>query len=121
MRFPAFRPHLLQFTASAALASRARRCPSTVPVGWTDSLSASSMTLAPGAQDTATLSVTSTGDASGSYPLDIYVNDVLESAHYGTGSGSYIADGTSPTTVDDLTATIIDCDDSDCRRNKVCR
>ena len=62
----------------------------TVPTGWTGTLSAGSIALAPGASGTATLQVTSpVSAAQGSYGVGSGVASAVGSAHTGDASSTY--------------------------------
>ena len=63
----------------------------TVPTGWTGTLSASSVTLAPGASSNATLNVTSaSGSTAGGYGIGTGISSSIGSAHTASASGTYM-------------------------------
>ena len=62
----------------------------TVPANWTGTLSATSVTLAPGASSNATLSVTSaSGAAAGAYGIGTGISSAVGSVHTGSASITY--------------------------------
>jgi hypothetical protein len=63
----------------------------TVPSGWTGTLSATSVALAPGASASATLAVTSTTTAAaGSYGIGVGTSSSVGSVHTGNASTTYV-------------------------------
>ncbi len=80
---------------------------SAVPAGWTGTLSAASLTLAPGAQGQATLFVRSSeAEADGSRNVLALVSDAASPAHDASGGATYGVDGTPPTVIANLAASI---------------
>jgi hypothetical protein len=62
-----------------------------VPAGWTGSVSPTSLSLAPGSNGTATLSVTSPASAAAAtYSAQLNVSDAASGAHTASGSVSYV-------------------------------
>jgi hypothetical protein len=62
-----------------------------LPVGWTGSVSPSSLTLAPGALGSATLSVSSPATAAaGTYGLTVSASDAATTSHTGSAAASYV-------------------------------
>jgi hypothetical protein len=62
-----------------------------VPAGWTGSVSPASLSVAPGASGTATLSVTSPATvAAATYSAQVNVSDAASGAHAASGSASYV-------------------------------
>ena len=62
----------------------------TVPTGWTGTLSATSVTLAPGASSNATLNVTSaSGSTAGGYGIGTGISSSVGSAHTASASATY--------------------------------
>ena len=69
----------------------------TAPAGWTATLDASSVSLAPGAAWTTTMRVTSPGNAlGGTYSLSVSVLDAAVAVHQGTGTGTYTVAAPQP-------------------------
>jgi hypothetical protein len=78
-----------------------------VPAGWSGTLSASSIVLAPGAQGQRLLTVRSAlGAPDGDGTIAVTASDGTESAHGGAASAVYAVDGTAPTPPSGLSATI---------------
>ena len=78
-----------------------------VPAGWSGTLSSSSVVLAPGAQGQRTLTVRSAlGAPDGDGAIAVTAGDGTESAHAGAASAVYAVDGTAPSSPAGLTATI---------------
>ncbi len=80
----------------------------TVPAGWTGILSATTLSLGPGAQGTSTLTLTPPASvAGGSYTASVAVSDPLVPLHAGSASATYTIDATPPTAPGNLTAKAI--------------
>jgi hypothetical protein len=82
-----------------------------LPTGWNGLFSAGSLTVAPGATTSASLSVTSSSAASpGDYVLNVAADDVVDSSHGGSRSVIYSVyantDTISPTAPTGLTANL---------------
>jgi hypothetical protein len=76
---------------SSACASTAFTVAGSVPSGWTGTLGASSITLAPGASTSTTLAVTSAGSATaGSYGVGTGISSAVGSAHTASASSTYV-------------------------------
>ena len=85
------------FTASVTNNDNTGCAPSTfslqdvVPSGWVGNLGNASMTLAPGATGSTTLSVTSPSSALGGfYTVSVKTSDVADGAHTGSASATYV-------------------------------
>ncbi|MFC5595820.1 NEW3 domain-containing protein, partial [Lysobacter niastensis] len=75
---------------SAACANTSFALARTVPAGWTGTLSAGSVSLAPGASGSATLQVTSSATAAaGGYGIGTGVSSAAGSAHTASASATY--------------------------------
>ncbi|GHA78653.1 choice-of-anchor Q domain-containing protein [Cognatilysobacter bugurensis] len=75
---------------SAACANTNFALARTVPTGWTGTLSATSVTLAPGASSTATLSVKSTTTATaGNYGIGVGTSSTVGTTHTAKASATY--------------------------------
>jgi hypothetical protein len=75
---------------SAACANTGFSLARTVPAGWSGTLSATNVTLAPGASSTATLKVTSAGTAAaGNYGIGVGTGSSAGSTHTANGSATY--------------------------------
>ncbi|GHA74704.1 NEW3 domain-containing protein [Cognatilysobacter bugurensis] len=80
----------LQNNDSAACTTSAFALARTVPTGWTGLLSATSVTLAPGASTTATLQVTSSGTATaGTYGIGVGSSSAAGAVHTASASSVY--------------------------------
>jgi hypothetical protein len=82
-----------------------------IPGGWISTLSHQSVTVPPGQTDQATLSVTSSSNASeGTYKVSVQITDSLESTHTASGSADYVVlvdtDTEPPTAPTGLSASI---------------
>jgi hypothetical protein len=78
-----------------------------VPTGWTGNASIPSLTLAPAAQGTVTLSVTSSPTSTqGTYGVSFATTDATQPAHSASASGTYLVDNQPPNAVTNLSATL---------------
>ncbi len=92
----------------AACAPSAFALNAAVPSGWARSLSAASLTLAPGASGQATLTVTSpSGAPAGTYNMTASAADTVTATHSITGAATYtVRDTVPPSAPSGLTATV---------------
>ena len=105
---PATRSYTVTVTNrdSASCSSSTFALASILPAGWPGGFGTSTLTLAPGASGTATLSVTApAGTSAGSYPVS--GGTALSGSHAAaTASGSFWIDGTGPSAPNNLQASV---------------
>lgn len=105
---------LVQYTMSvtnrdaAACSQSTMNLSASVPAGWTGTMSPNALTLAPGAQGTTVLSVTSAGSASGgNYNIQAKVLDSRVATHTATANATTALDSSPPSAPTNLTATVV--------------